>query len=287
MLKNICKLSLIGLFLISCSTADEQIEDLISAEPTIINDENLTKLGLKISTDKNEGNIFETFQFKLNQNNQSFYFGILEDHLDSLVFKMSDSQTTKKLFEKSESGNSGVTSFNHNFYYPGNYSASILGYKNSKVIYKDQVSIKVTDKNDFLTVNWNNFAQSNHSIGYQNSLLKNSLSLYSAFENGYAYVMVGNMWNSTSNLSQDQINQKDRDYLYNFLVKFYAAPQYSEVIAGDLKSVYLQNFKKAINNDIPVNIWITAKNRIALMKEYSKTNSAQFYGYRIIAEPNN
>lgn len=286
MLKTILTISVFGFFLLSCSGTDEQIAGL-NQEETIINDENLTKLGIKLTVDKAQGNIFESFQFKLDQKNQSSYFGELEYHLDSLVFKLSDSQITKKLFQKLENGNLGITTFNHHFYFPGEYSASILGYKKNKVIYKDQITIYVTDKYDFLTTNWSNFQTSGNSIGYTNALLKNNLSFYSAFEGNYPYVSVMNLWNDYSNISSDQIKQKDREYLYNYLVKFYSAPQYSESNTANLKDKYLQNFKKLINNDIPVNIWITSKNRIALMKEYSKTNSAQFYGYRIIAEPNN
>lgn len=286
MLKNILKLSVFGFVLLSCSGTDEQIDDL-NQEETIVNDENLTKLGIKITADKAHGKIFESFQFKLNQNNQSAYFGELEYHLDSLVFKMSDSQLTKKLFQKLENGNVGVTTFNHHFYFPGEYSAVILGYKKDKVIYKDQITLNVTDKNDFLTVNWSNFQPSGNSIGYTNALLKNNLSFYSAFEGNYPYVLVRNLWNNSSNHSSDEINQMDRDFLYKYLLKLYAAPQYSESNTANLKNVYLQNFKKSINNDIPINIWVTSKNKIALMKEYSKNNPDQFYGYGIIAEPNN
>lgn len=287
MLKNILKLTLIGLFLVSCSDTDEQVADLTQEETIIVNDENLIKLGLKITADKTQGNIFESFQFKLNQNNQSSYFGNLDEHLDSLVFKMSDNQTTKKLFQKLENGNMVFSTFNHNFYFPGQYNASILGYKKDKIIYKDQIIINITDKNDFLAVNWSNFLASNNSIGYSNSLMKNNLLFYSSFEDNHPYVLVMNMWDNISNYTSDQVNQKDKDYLYNYLLKFYSVPQYSDTNTTDLKNVYLQNFKKKINNDVPVNIWITTKNKIALMREYSKTNPAQFYGYRIIAESNN
>lgn len=286
MLKNILKVSVFGFVLLSCSGTDELIDDL-NKEEIIVNDENLTKLGIKITADKSQGNIFESFQFKLDQNSQSTYFGELEYHLDSLVFKMSDSHVTKKLFQKLENGNVGVTTFNHHFYFPGEYSAGILGYKKGKVIYKDQITLKVTDKNDFLNINWNNFQASGNSVGYINALLKNNLSVYSAFEGNYPYIFVRNSWNNSSNFSSDQINQMDRDFLYNYLFKLYAAPQYSESNTANLKNVYLENFKKSINNDIPVSIWISPKNKIALMKEYSKNNPAQFYGYRILAEPNN
>ncbi|MEA1849258.1 hypothetical protein U9K52_10065 [Chryseobacterium sp. MHB01] len=83
-----------------------------------------------------------------------------------------------------------------------------------------------------------------------------------------------------------QIKQMDKEYLYNYLAKYYSAPTYSEGNT-DMKDRYTQNFKKSIKNDIPVHIWITTKSKIALMKQYSSTDPSLFIGYIVIAEPNN
>ncbi|MCX8524821.1 hypothetical protein OF897_12945 [Chryseobacterium formosus] len=286
MLKNILKISLLGIFLISCSESDEQIEDLVSVETPIVNNPDLESIGLKIFVDKQEGNILESFIFKLEQKNKSTYFGDLAQHLDSLVFKISDYNGTKKIFEKLENGNTGTIQFNHNFYFPGNYNASILGYKSGKITYKDDIDLKISNQKDFLVTNWNNFSE-NTPIGYFNALSKNSLVFHNRFENSNPYISVTNSWDNINDYTTDQIKQMDRDFLYNYFVKFYSIPQYTEANTSNLKDIYTQNFKKSIKNDIPVSIWITAKNKIALMKEYSTTNSSQFYGYRIIAEPNN
>ncbi|HEX7870712.1 MAG TPA: hypothetical protein VF455_11435, partial [Chryseobacterium sp.] len=99
---------MLGIFLISCSESDEQIEDLVSVETPIVNNPDLESIGLKIFVDKQEGNILESFIFKLEQKNKSTYFGDLAQHLDSLVFKISDYNGTKKIFEKLENGNTGT-----------------------------------------------------------------------------------------------------------------------------------------------------------------------------------
>ncbi len=286
MLKNILKLSVIGFFIVSCSDADEQFDDLKTTDNAVIHNGDITDLELKISVDKTQGNIFEPFIFQLSQKNSNWYFGNLDEHLDSLVFKMAETQETRKIFEKKKGGNSGMSMFSHHFYFPGDYTASILGYKNGKIIYKDQISMKIEDNNDFLAVDWNNFSET-QSQSYHNVFLTNRMIVESAFENNHPFVIVKNMWEYFMNYSADELSQKDKNYLYNYLFKYYSVPQYSETNTSDLKSVYLQNFKKTLYNDIPVNIWITAKNKIALMKEYSKTDPTQFYGYRIIAEPNN
>ncbi len=285
MYKNFLKLSIIGLFMISCSDTEELISDINQNETTFVNDKALTDLGLKISVDKTQGNVFETFNFQLKQKNDSWYFGNLDEHLDSLVFKMAETKETIKIFEKKPSGLALTSKFNHNFYFPGDYNAGILGYKNGKIIYKEQVGLKVKDEKDFLAVNWNNFSES-QSLAYSNYFQLNTISFSLQFENGHPYVILSNWWENSDNYS-DQIHQKNRDYLYNYLLKYYSVPQYSENNTTDLKNIYLQNFKKTINNDIPVYIWITAKNKIALMKEYSKNTPSQFLGYRIIAEPKN
>jgi hypothetical protein len=285
--KKILALSVAGLLLLSCS--ETEIMDTNPTEETQIkNDPNLTDLGLKITADKSSANIFEGVIFKLTQKNQSIYFGALADYLDVLVFRISDTEGEKVIFQKLQNGNSGTISFNNNFYYPGNYTVIIEGFKDGEKIYTDQTSVNVSDNNDFLAVNWNGFAATGTSIGYTNTLQKNTLVFYNGFENQHPFVTVTNMWDNMQSYSDSQIKQMDKEYLYNYLVKYYSNPTYSDGNGNiDLRNIYTQNFKKSIKNDIPVNIWITAKNKIALMKQYSATNPSSFYGYIITAEPNN
>ncbi|MEC3876297.1 hypothetical protein [Chryseobacterium salviniae] len=287
MYKKIFTLSLAGLLFFSCSET-EIMDTNPTEEAQIKNDPNLTDLGLKITADKSSANIFEGVIFKLTQKNQSIYFGALADYLDILVFRISNTEGEKIIFQKFTNGNSGTISFNHNFYYPGNYTATIEGFKDGKKIYTDQTSVNVSDNNDFLAVNWNGFTATGTSIGYTNTLQKNMLVFYNGFENQHPFVTVTNTWDNMQGYSDSQIKQMDREYLYNYLVKYYSNPTYSEGNGNiDLKNIYNQNFKKSIKNDIPVNLWITAKNKIALMKQHSPTNPSLFYGYIITAEPNN
>ncbi|WP_066435828.1 hypothetical protein [Chryseobacterium sp. CCH4-E10] len=284
--KKILALSVAGLLLFSCS--ETEIIDTNPTETQIKNDPNLTDLGLKITADKSSANIFEGVIFKLTQKNQSIYFGALANYLDVIVFRISNTEGENVIFQKLPNGNSATISFNHNFYYPGNYTAIIEGFKNGKKIYSDQTSINVSDNNDFLAVNWNGFTSTGTSVGYTNTLQKNTLVFYNGFEDQHPFVTVTNMWDNMQSYSDSQIKQMDKEYLYNYLVKYYSNPTYSEGNGNtDLKSIYTQNFKKSIKNDIPVNIWITAKNKIALMKQHSATDPSSFYGYIITAEPNN
>ncbi|AZA57573.1 hypothetical protein [Chryseobacterium shandongense] len=284
--KKILALSVAGLLLFSCS--ETEIIDTNPTETQIKNDPNLTDLGLKITADKSSANIFEGVIFKLTQKNQSIYFGALANYLDVIVFRISNTEGEKVIFQKLPNGNSATISFNHNFYYPGNYTAIIEGFKDGKKIYSDQTSVNVSDNNDFLAVNWNGFISTGPSVGYTNTLQKNTLVFYNGFEDQHPFVTVTNMWDTMQSYSDSQIKQMDKEYLYNYLVKYYSNPTYSEGNGNtDLKSIYTQNFKKSIKNDIPVNIWITAKNKIALMKQHSATDPSSFYGYIITAEPNN
>lgn len=284
--KKILALSVAGLLLFSCS--ETEIMDTNPTETPIKNDPNITDLGLKITADKSSANIFEGVIFKLTQKNQSIYFGALANYLDVLVFRISDTEGEKVIFQKLQNGNSGTISFNHNFYYPGNYTAIIEGFKDGKKIYTDQTSVNVSDNNDFLAVNWNGLPATGTSIGYTNTLQKNTLGFYNGLENQHPFVTVTNIWDNMQSYSDSQIKQMDKEYLYNYLVKYYSNPTYSEGNGNtDLKNIYNQNFKKSIKNDIPVDIWITAKNKIALMKQHSTTDPSSFYGYIITAEPNN
>lgn len=286
MIKKILTASLLGLLTVSCSTDSENmIEEPVSQPQPVVNNANIAEIGLKLSVDKTQGNIFESFTFKLEQNNQSVYFGNLSQYLDRLVFKISDTEGQKMMFEKSENGNEGTIQFNHNFYYPGSYTASIEGYKDGKMIFVDKKAITVSDKKDFLAINWNNFSATPNSIGYFNAVSENSLSFFNGFDQMNPYVIMSNSWNTLDPNSTTDIAQKDKEFFYNYLVKYYAAPTYSENNTADLKNIYLQHFKKAIKNDVPVHIWLTSKNNIALIKSFSETNPSVFYGYRVIAEP--
>lgn len=284
MYKKILALSVAGLLLFSCS--DTEMADSNPTETQIKNDPALTSLGLKITADKSGVNIFENIDFKLSQKNQSTYFGILADYLDVLTFKISNTEGEKIIFDKTQNGNSVTTSFNYHFYYPGNYTVSIEGFKEGKKIYTDQTSVNVTDNNDFLAVNWNGFTATDMATGYNNILQNNTLGFFNGFENQHPYVLVTNIWDNMYSYSDTQIKQMDKEYLYNYLAKYYSAPTYSEGNT-DMKDRYTQNFKKSIKNDIPVNMWITTKSKIALMKHYSSTDSSLFIGYIVIAEPNN
>ena len=244
MYKKIFTLSLAGLLLFSCSET-EIMDTNPTAEAQIKNDPNLADLGLKITADKSSANIFEGVIFKLTQKNQSIYFGALADYLDILVFKISNTEGEKVIFQKFPNGNSGTISFNHNFYYPGNYTATIEGFKDGKKIYTDQTSVNISDNNDFLAVNWNGFTATNSNVGYVNVLQNNTLSFKNLFENQHPYVIVRNMWDNMYSYSDSQIKDMDKEYLYNYLVKYYSTPTYSEGNGNvDLKGIYTQNFKK-------------------------------------------
>lgn len=286
MIKKILTASLLGLLTVSCSTdMENMIEEPASQPQPVINNANIAEIGLRLSVDKTQGNIFEGFIFKLEQNNQSVYFGNLTSYLDLLVFKISDTEGQKIMFEKHENGNQGTIQFNHNFYYPGNYTASIEGYKNGKIIFTDKKDVTISDTRDFLAVNWNNFTATANSIGYFNAVSDNRIAFFNGFDQMNPYVVMSNSWNSLNPNSTTEIAQKDKEFLYNYLVKYYSAPAYSENGTADLKTVYQQHFKKAIKNDVPVNIWLTSKNNIALIKNFSETDPSVFYGYRVVAEP--
>lgn len=286
MIKKILTVSLLGLLTVSCSADRESLMEEPASQPQpVTNDANIAEIGLRLSVDKSQGNIFESFIFKLEQNNQSVYFGNLTQYLDLLVFRISDTEGQKIIFEKHENGNQGTIQFNHHFYYPGHYTASIEGYKNGKIVFTDKKDVTVSDTRDFLAVNWDNFTATENSIGYFNAVSDNRIAFFNGFDQMNPYVVMSNSWNSLNPNSTVEIAQKDKEFFYNYLVKYYSAPTYSENGSVDLKNVYLQHFKKAIKNNVPVQIWLTSKNNIALIKSFSETDASVFYGYRVIAEP--
>lgn len=112
-------------------------------------------------------------------------------------------------------------------------------------------------------MNWNGFTATDTATGYNNILQNNTLGFFNGFENQHPYVLVTNIWDNMYSYTDTQIKQMDKEYLYNYLAKYYSAPTYSEGNT-DMKDRYTQNFKNRLKMISPY-ISDHYKSKIALM----------------------
>ena len=259
----------------SCSARNEDL-DLETTTPIV-------KYDLKIESNKTEGNIFEPFVLKMTSKmDNTDLINYMRKNFDSIVLRISDTEGSRKIFEKKDENNISYDLFwSHNFYLPGKYQLKMYGYKNSKVLFEDIKDVQVSNVNDFLNVNWNNFNLDNYATGFVTSSELNSLALTNGYENNVPYVTVTNFW---ENVNYNDAGIKDLNYFTSYLTKLYGPPLYSSANNPDIIQIYSDNFSKKLLNDKPVLIWVTEKNKIALINRFTKKPPVKDDGYKVIAE---
>lgn len=259
----------------SCSARNEDV-DLETTTPIV-------KYDLKIESNKTEGNIFEPFVLKMTSKmDNTDLIKYMRKNFDSIVLRISDTEGSRKIFEKKDENNLSYDLFwSHNFYLPSKYQLKMYGYKNSKVLFEDIKDVQVSNVNDFLNVNWTNFNLDNYATGFVTSSELNSLALTNGYENNVPYVTVTNFW---ENVNYNDAGIKDLNYFTSYLTKLYGPPLYSSANNPDIIQIYSDNFSKKLLNDKPVLIWVTEKNKIALINRFTKKPPVKDDGYKVIAE---
>ncbi|SFI39362.1 hypothetical protein [Halpernia frigidisoli] len=173
------------LSLFSCSNRDNIVGEEVPKKK---------EFNLKIKVDKSQANIFENVQFSIGvKTDEPDLVNYLRNNFDSIIFKIPGEMGSLRVFEKTENGNSLKLSWAHNFYNAGNQQTKFFGYEDGKVIFEDKVDINITDNNDFLNINWNDFKKSETAIGYANSLNYNTLGTYNGLQNKIGFVELFNL----------------------------------------------------------------------------------------------
>ncbi|WP_413533524.1 hypothetical protein [Empedobacter brevis] len=266
---TLCLFSLTAI--ISCT--DDSIDDT----DNIIEEK---QPNLKLKVDKNENNILEMVIFTPSYD-PKYPQGYYPEIFDSIVFKTSEGNNTEKIADYTGPGLTSTTLWGHHFYTTGEKVATLIGYKNNKIIIEDKLTINITNSKDFLNTNWNQFEISEQNSGYINHATSNTLALYNTIKNDTPNILLSNSWDDLDNNNSDYeiiSAEKNFKYLSNYITELYGEPKYTIENDPNIKSIFSKRFKSAISDKNPIKIWITNKNKIALIKKNMD--------YYILAEEN-
>lgn len=263
----------IVILLASCTKNEEKITEK--------ND----KLKISFKSKKETAEIFELMEFSL-VSEREFYSNELSQAFDSIVWSVKSINGTQKIYYHTPNSSSLKLKWSTNFFFPGNYTMYLTGYRNNTIVQKDSATIIITNDKDFLGINWNEIdGTDNYNIGYHDAFSNYNFSAHKTKKNDIT---------SVTFLHMNDKDKGDFDYageakkiLYDYICKIYSQPTYNENTDDDLlMEKYKTLFKSPQANTVPVCIWTTKTSNIALI-DYSEKLYLESAKFRIYAEPKN
>ncbi len=281
-MKNIFLTGLFAFTFLFASCEDSSENDLNNNNEEIIeeNDTNVDKL----YPSKVNVTSLETVQF---------YYTVKTDGLakrdlyDSITFSVSGIEEEFRVFRigyedpNDPIGNPAeyqVENWYHTFISIGAHEAKLIGYKNGTKKTLDAVTFGVTNPNDFFNIDWSDpQTKSNSYTNSINNFVLNVSSKYAgSVVNRKKVAGASYSWKYKSWPYTQQEFEKGRDVLYNAMVKLYGEPTYTK--QDDLVKLFNDSFVDKIDelDDIEC-IWITEKNKIALLSTLRFNEFQKFY----------
>lgn len=222
-----------------------------------------------------------------------FYYTVKTDGLakrdlyDSITFSVSGIEEEFRVFRigyedpNDPIGNPTeyqVENWYHTFISIGAHEAKLIGYKNGNKKTLDTVTFSVTNPNDFFNIDWSETeTKSNSYTNTINNFVLNVSSKYAGSGiNRKKVAGASYSWRYKHIPYTQQEFEKGRDVLYNAMVKLYGEPTYTK--QDDLVTLFNDSFVEKIDelDDIEC-IWITQKNKIALLSTLRYNESQKLY----------
>ncbi|MDR3943898.1 MAG: hypothetical protein Q3X73_05380, partial [Phocaeicola sp.] len=142
----------------------------------------------------------------------------------------------------------------------------------------DTISIDITKKKDFLAFNWKDVTDSDFTTGYANNLDGYYLSTQTHIHQGVPSVMLY----AKNEKYEKGGSMKSKQILYNYINSFFSLPNYTATSDESLRKEFSTIFSFQEENAIPLNIWLTPKAKIVLLRKDFKGLESE---YKIYAEP--
>lgn len=239
-------------------------------------------LALNLNVKDDQNNIFDLVEFNIVPE-RTMTIADLEEHYDSLVWRVAELAGSYKVFEYTNHSTSFKFQWSHNFFLPGEYTTFLLGYKNDEVIYSDTIPVKITEDKDFLGYNWKDINGSiGHSTGYVDVLLEDKeFVTYQDIHQGIPSVKLS-LW-SRGRQDEQVFIQESEKILSDYITSLYSSPTYN-LTDDTLLEKYNSLFTHKKENAYPQCIWLTSKSKIVLLKCYDKIFT-KYFEYEIYAEP--
>ncbi len=242
-----------------------------------------SQLIVKMNAKEKEGNIFDLMEFNLfSYSEKDFTLLDLTEAYDSLVWTCCNTNQRFRLLEHSWNSTHFTWKWSNCFFLPAEYKTCLQGYKNSKVVSGDTISINIANNKDFLGYNWKDVVRTDrYNTGYQNVFLKEyDFVSYAIITDGVPFAclyIVDHM-----NIEKPVFALKSKQILFDYMCSLYSKPTYSQDNVSLLTN-YNELFKNKKDGAVPECIWITPKSKIVLLKEYDGVK--EYFKYKIYAEP--
>lgn len=234
----------------------------------------------RLAVKQSKGNIFDMMDFYLyNEDSQSTNFNDLSAVCDSIVWTAEGLNGSFRVFEHKE-GDSWVDdhltlAWGHCFKYPGEYKTYLTAWKGSKVVFRHQLDLSVTDNKDFLKYNWNDIIKDSQAWNSYADVFKSSPGLMTTCG------LSGAVPFAEVRLFDSDIAQNYHT-LYDYFCKLYSAPTYEDKTMRQLYDELFSEQKKYPYAH-PFAIWVTERANIVLLL---LDESFEYPGYVVYAEPN-
>lgn len=238
----------------------------------------------RLAVKQSEGNILDVMNFYLyNEDSKTINANNLSAVCDSIVWTVDGMNGSFRVFEYKEGdswvGNHLTLEWDHCFKYPGEYTTNLTAWKDNKEIFRNQLSITVTDGKDFLAYNWSDIAKDSQAWHTYVDVLKSGPDLMSTYGLGGAVPFV-----EVRIFNSDMI--QSYHMLYDYFCKLYSVPKYEDKTEKQkMWQLYGELFseQKKYPNAYPVAIWVAKRANIVLLLLDESTENP---GYVVYAEPN-
>ena len=217
-------------------------------------------------------NIFEPVHFYLE--GDDYMNWSLSQLCDSFVFSVMGEDESRKVYYDEKGHSELIVGWDHHFYLPKSCVCRIQGYKDNKVIYTDAIEVNLTNEKDFLMYDWDDISDAAiGSVAYNNFIIpEHTLVSRTGFVGEVPYAIV--------TMDKGMNVEGARTWLYDYVVKLYKEPMYSE--SSELKTKYAELFASADEKETPLFVWKDSKSVVALVKS---ANGEGDWIYSIKAEP--
>lgn len=247
-------------------------------DPGLKNNDSENAFKIRLNVHESEKNIFEPMEFNVyskDDSTRSQYSAYADfGAYDSIVWKVSNMNGRFKILEYTSNTERETIAWTQYFFLPGEYETYLVGYKENRVVSSDTVSIKISNNKDFLGFNWADIKKSDYySGGYANFISEN-----------YDFETFPGIPQSVPcmhfvALADNQDHEKE---LFDFITALYGKPAYTTYDTDTLLKTYQDMFVYHRGKATPINIWITSRSRIVLLK----CNGGEVFDYVIYAEQN-
>ena len=224
------------------------------------------------SLNTHTANIFEPVHFYLE--GDDYMNWSLSQLCDSLVFSVMGENESRKVYYDEKGHSELIVGWDHYFYLPKGCICSIQAYKDNDVIYTDAIEVNLTNDRDFLMYDWDDISDAAIGTVPYNNFIIPELCLIS--RTGF----VGEVPYAIVTMDKGMNVEGVKAWLYDYVVKLYKEPLYSE--SEEVKAKYNELFASADVKDTPLYIWKDSKSVVALIQyDYGEGR----WIYYIKAEP--